>query len=258
MLKTIDNLMAPDWAASLHGLDPDIDNKIAGMGDFLRDELRLGYQILPSPRNIFRAFSRPLSNVKVLIVGQDPYPTPGHPVGLSFSVAPSVHPLPKSLQNIFRELVDDMRQNGDEFGNVVRNNKPEEDVIVTGQDTAASTLSNGDLTPWFNQGVMLMNRALTVRAGSSNSHAGKGWEEITEDAVRVLAGSHRPLVAILWGRNARSLAPLFQDNLNTLVIESAHPSPLSANGGFFGSHPFSRANRFLIEHQVTPIKWVLP
>lgn len=256
MLKTIDDLMTPDWAAASREIDPEIDAKVAKMGDFLRDELRAGYKILPAPQNIFRAFSRKLSDVKVLIVGQDPYPTPGHPVGLSFSVAPDVHPLPKSLQNIFRELSDDVRENGDKFGNVVKIAKPPEAVVD--KDTTIKAPRNGDLTPWFDQGVMLMNRALSVRVGAPNSHAGKGWEEITEDAVRILANRQQPLVAILWGRNARNLAPFFQNNPNILVIESAHPSPLSANGGFFGSCPFSRTNEFLADHHVAPINWILP
>lgn len=245
--------MAPDWVRAFRDIDPLIDDEVAKIGSFLRDEIRAGYQILPAPQNIFRAFSRPLADVKVLIVGQDPYPTPGHPVGLSFSVAPNVKPLPKSLQNIFKELSGDLQENHQKLQILAKMSKnPEVNKVKI---TTFTSPTNGDLSSWFNQGVMLMNRALTVRAGAPNSHAGHGWEEITEEAVRILAKLPVPLVAILWGRNARSLAPLFQDNPNILVIESAHPSPLSARNGFFGSRPFSRTNEFLINHDLRPIDW---
>jgi uracil-DNA glycosylase len=198
------------------------------MGDFLRAEVSAGRGYLPDGANVLRAFGEPLASVRVLIVGQDPYPTPGHPIGLSFAVAADVKPLPKSLQNIFRELITDL-------------------------DVAAP--STGDLTPWTTQGVMLLNRVLTVRPGASASHQGKGWEAVTDQAVRALAARGGPLVAILWGRQAQSLRPLLGD---VPRIESVHPSPLSASGGFFGSRPFSRANELLATQGGSPIDWTLP
>jgi uracil-DNA glycosylase len=203
------------------------------MGDFLREEVHHGYRFLPTSSNIFRAFQMPVNSVKVLIVGQDPYPTPGNAIGLAFSVAPGV-PIPASLRNIYQELENDV-----------------------GIDPPA----NGDLRPWANQGVMLLNRCLTVRAGQPASHRGKGWEKVTDQAIRTLnnrtdaEGNPLPLVAILWGRDARSLKPLLT---NANVIESAHPSPLSARHGFFGSRPFSRTNKLLTAAGVTPIDWQLP
>ncbi|MGH3665925.1 MAG: uracil-DNA glycosylase, partial [Egibacteraceae bacterium] len=169
----------------------------------------------------------PFADVRVLLVGQDPYPTPGHPIGLCFSVAADVRPLPASLANIFREY-------GDDLGH--------------------PSPSNGDLTPWTRQGVMLLNRVLTVRAGTPGSHRGKGWEAFTETAIRALLTRHRPLVAILWGGDARKLKPLLG---STPVVESAHPSPLSCRG-FFGSRPFSRANALLASQGAEPVDWRLP
>jgi uracil-DNA glycosylase len=176
---------------------------------------------------VLRAFGQPFEEVRVLIVGQDPYPTPGHPVGLSFSVAPDVQPVPRSLQNIYRELRDDL---------------------------GVPIPANGDLTPWTKQGVLLLNRVLTVQPGKSGSHAGKGWERVTDQAVRALAARDQPLVAILWGRQAQSLEPLLSD---AVCLKSVHPSPLSASGGFFGSRPFSRANALLVEHGGEPVDWRL-
>lgn len=222
--------MDPSWAEALAPVEDDIHR----MGDFLRAEHAAGRRYLPMNDRIFRAFSRPLNSTKVLIVGQDPYPTPGHPVGLSFSVEPDVRPLPASLRNIFKELTDDL---------------------------GVPTPANGDLTPWFEQGVTLLNRCLTVAVGAPNSHQGKGWEAVTEQAIRALNarvgadGRALPLVAILWGRNARSLKPLLT---NAAIIESAHPSPLSARYGFFGSKPFSRANAALASMGAQPIDWALP
>jgi uracil-DNA glycosylase len=161
-------------------------------------------------------------------VGQDPYPTPGHPIGLSFAVAADVRPLPRSLVNIFKELQDDL---------------------------GVPAPSNGDLTPWTAQGVVLLNRVLTVQPGKPASHQGKGWEKVTEQAVRALAGRGRPLVAILWGRQAQSLRPLVD---GVARIESVHPSPLSASGGFFGSKPFSRANASLAQQGAVAVDWRLP
>ena len=216
--------MDPGWAQAL----APVAERITAMGDFLRAEIAAGRRYLPSGENVLRAFKQPFDEVRILIVGQDPYPTPGHPVGLSFSVAPDVRPLPKSLINIFQEYTTDL---------------------------GLPQPSNGDLSPWTERGVLLLNRALTVAPGRPNSHQGKGWEEITEQAIRALAGRTRPLVAILWGRNARNLRPLLGD---FPCIESAHPSPMSASGGFFGSRPFSRANTLLEKQGAEPVDWTLP
>jgi uracil-DNA glycosylase len=222
--RPLTELMAPDWAQAL---EP-VADRITAMGEFLRAEIAAGRGYLPAGENVLRAFAQPVADVRVLIVGQDPYPTPGHPVGLSFSVAPQVRRLPASLANIFREYSDDL-----------------------GYPRPA----NGDLSPWAERGVMLLNRVLTVQPGNIGSHRGQGWEEVTEQAIRALAGRGGPLVAILWGRDARSLAPLLGD---TPVIESAHPSPNSADRGFFGSRPFSRASRLLEEQGGGPVDWKLP
>jgi uracil-DNA glycosylase len=222
--RPLTEIMAPDWAAAM---EP-VAGRIAAMGEFLRAEIAAGRGYLPAGSQVFRAFGQPLSGVRVLIVGQDPYPTPGHPVGLSFSVAPDVRRLPASLANIFREYTADLGYP-----------KP----------------SNGDLTPWAERGVMLLNRVLTVQPGNIGSHRGRGWEEITEQAITALAARGGPLVAILWGRDARSLAPLLG---GTPIIESAHPSPNSADRGFFGSRPFSRASRLLEEQGAGPVDWKLP
>jgi uracil-DNA glycosylase len=216
--------MDPGWAEAL----APVADRIAAMGDFLRAEIAAGRRYLPSGDNVLRAFKQPFADVKVLIVGQDPYPTPGHPIGLCFAVAPDVRPLPKSLLNIYQEYCDDL---------------------------GYPMPSNGDLTPWTEQGVLLLNRALTVRPGSPNSHKGKGWEEITDQAITALAARGGPLVAILWGSNARSLKPLLG---GTPCIESVHPSPMSAHNGFFGSRPFSRANQLLAQQSAPPVPWHLP
>lgn len=217
-------LIAADWAQAM----APAEERIAQMGRFLREEIAAGRGYLPAGDRVLRAFSLPLAEVRVLIVGQDPYPTPGHPVGLSFSVAPDVRPLPKSLVNIYRELVADL---------------------------GVPVPRDGDLTAWAQQGVMLLNRSLTVGPGRPNSHRGKGWEEVTERAIRVLVERGGPLVAILWGRDAQSLKPMLG---STPVIESPHPSPLSAHRGFFGSRPFSRANQLLVEQGGEPVDWTLP
>jgi len=198
------------------------------MGDFLREEIAAGRGYLPAGQNVLRAFSLPLRDVRVLIIGQDPYPTPGHPVGLSFSVAPGVRPIPRSLANIYQELT---------------------------ADIGCDRPSNGDLTPWFDRGVLLLNRVLTVRPGAPGSHRGKGWEAVTDCAIDALVARGGPLVAILWGRDAQSLAPRLE---GIAQIASAHPSPLSANAGFFGSRPFSRANAALAAQGAEPIDWTLP
>lgn len=228
--KKLNELMDPQWATALAPVEPNIRK----MGDFLRAELAEQRPYLPANDNIFRAFSTPMDQVKVLIVGQDPYPTPGNPIGLSFAVAPNVHPLPASLRNIFTELHTDL-----------------------GIDPP----DNGDLRPWTHQGVMLLNRCLTVGVGKPASHRGKGWEAVTEQAIKALNartdsnGKPLPLVAILWGRDARNLKPLLT---NATIVESAHPSPLSARYGFFGSRPFSRTNEALEAMGATPIDWSLP
>lgn len=221
MPKSLSQLIAPDWAAALG----DVEDDVARMGIFLRDELAGGRGYLPTGDLVLRAFTRPLADVRVLILGQDPYPTPGHPVGLSFSVARDVHPLPRSLTNIYAELQSDL---------------------------GTPPAEHGDLTHWFEQGVLLLNRVLTVRPGSPGSHRGKGWEPVTEAAVRALADRGGPLVAILWGRDAQSVQPWLGD---VPVIRSPHPSPLSARSGFFGSRPFSRANQALEAQGATPIDW---
>jgi uracil-DNA glycosylase len=223
MARPLSELIDPGWAAALEPVAP----QLARMDDFLRAEVAAGRPYLPSDDRVLRAFEAPLADVRVLIVGQDPYPTPGHPVGLSFSVDPSVRPVPRSLQNIFRELHDDL---------------------------GIPTPPDGDLTPWSRQGVMLLNRVLTVEAGASGSHRRKGWEPVTEHAIRALVERGGPLVAMLWGRDAATLRPLLGD---TPVIASAHPSPLSARAGFFGSRPFSRANELLVAAGAEPVDWSL-
>lgn len=219
-----EGLVAPDWAAAL----APVDDQIARMGAFLREEIAAGRGYLPSGAHILRAFSRPLAEVRVLVVGQDPYPTPGHPVGLSFSVAGDVRPLPRSLVNIFRELVDDL---------------------------GVPVPRDGDLSAWADHGVMLLNRCLTVMPGKPASHRGKGWETVTDRAIEVLAARGGPLAAILWGRDAASLRPRLA---GVPCVESAHPSPLSAHRGFFGSRPFSAVNRLLEEQGAEPVDWALP
>ena len=219
----LDELVAPDWAEAL----APVADRITAMGAFLREEIAAGHTYLPAGPDILRAFSEPMADVKVLITGQDPYPTPGHPMGLSFSTAPDVRPLPRSLGNIYAEL--------------------QADLDIQPAET-------GDLTPWAEQGVLLLNRVLTVRPGASASHRGKGWEAVTEQAIRALVGRDKPLVAILWGRDAQGLAPMLGD---TPRIETAHPSPLSASRGFFGSKPFSRVNALLAEQGAEPVDWDL-
>jgi uracil-DNA glycosylase len=221
--RPLSELIDPGWAIALQP----VAGQIAAMGDFLRAEVAAGRTYLPAGSNILRAFCQPFAEVRVLIVGQDPYPTPGHPVGLSFAVEPHVRPVPRSLQNIYREL---------------------------GTDLGLAAPASGDLTPWSKHGVLLLNRVLTVAPGAPASHRGKGWEVVTDQAIRALAARGTPLVAILWGRDAQSLVPL----LGTVPrIESAHPSPMSADRGFFGSRPFSRANAALVAQGSEPVDWSL-
>ncbi|MFB9776181.1 uracil-DNA glycosylase [Brevibacterium otitidis] len=221
---SLERIMAPDWAEAM----APVADQVTEMGRFLRAELAAGRRYLPAGDDVFRAFREPLAEVRVLVVGQDPYPTPGHPIGLSFAVAPEVRPLPRSLINIFRELHDDL---------------------------GVPAPPNGDLRPWQAQGVMLLNRVLTVAPGSPASHRNKGWEAVTDRAIEVLAARGGPLVAILWGRDAQSLGPRLGE---VPIIASPHPSPLSASRGFFGSRPFSRANALLTERGGQPIDWQLP
>ena len=222
--RPLQDIVEAGWAEALEPVAP----QVAAMGEFLRAEIAAGRTYLPAGEHVLRAFKQPFHDVRVLIVGQDPYPTPGHAVGLSFSVAPDVRPIPKSLVNIYKEYAEDLGH---------------------------PLPSNGDLTPWADQGVLLLNRALTVQPGKSNSHQGKGWEDVTEQAIKALAARSEPMVAILWGRNARNLRPMLGD---VPCIESAHPSPLSAHNGFFGSRPFSRANQLLADQGAAPVDWKLP
>ncbi|WP_337191686.1 uracil-DNA glycosylase [Nocardioides flavescens] len=212
--------MAPDWAEALAPVEPQVE----ALEEFLAGEPAY----LPAPERVWRAFERPLAQVQVLIVGQDPYPTPGHPVGLSFAVERDVRPLPRSLANVYRELASDL---------------------------GVTPPAHGDLTAWAEQGVMLLNRVLTVRPGESDSHRKRGWEQVTEQAIRVLAARGGPLVAVLWGKQAQSLVPLLGDVPH---VASVHPSPLSASRGFFGSRPFSAVDRLLTEQGADPIDWSLP
>jgi uracil-DNA glycosylase len=222
--RPLNEIVEAGWAKAL---EP-VAGRIAAMGDFLRAEIAAGRSYLPAGKDVLRAFQQPFDEVRVLIVGQDPYPTPGHAVGLSFSVAPEVRPLPGSLENIFRELHSD---------------------LGTGRP------STGDLTPWARQGVLLLNRALTTAPRRPAAHRGKGWEEVTDQAIRALVTRGTPLVAVLWGRDARNLRPLLGQ---VPAVESAHPSPMSADRGFFGSRPFSRANALLAEQGAAPVDWRLP
>jgi uracil-DNA glycosylase len=218
------DLVDPGWAAALAPVEPDV----AALGDFLRGEVAAGRGYLPAGANVLRAFTRPLADVRVLVAGQDPYPTPGHAVGLSFSVDPRVRPIPRSRANLYRELCADL---------------------------GCATPSNGDLSPWADRGVLLLNRVLTVRPGAPGSHRGKGWEAVTEQAIRALVARGGPLVAILWGRDAQSLVPLLGD---LPYVASPHPSPMSADRGFLGSRPFSRANQLLTAQGAEPVDWTLP
>lgn len=225
MAQPLTSIVEAGWAAAL---EP-VGDQITRMGDFLREQVASGKKYLPAGDLVLRAFKQPFDEVKVLIVGQDPYPTPGHPVGLSFSVDPKVTRLPGSLVNIFREY---------------------------SQDLGYPTPATGDLTPWAERGVLLLNRVLTVEPGKPGSHRGKGWEEVTEQAIRALAQRDEPLVAILWGRDARNTAPFLGQEVPR--IESAHPSPMSAHSGFFGTRPFSRANQLLLGQNAQPVDWKLP
>lgn len=212
------------WARAL----APVATELTGVGEFLASEREAGHTVLPAPEYLVRAFSHPFDDVRVLIVGQDPYPTPGHAIGLAFAVNADVRPLPRSLGNIYTELEADLGLP-----------RPE----------------HGDLSAWSDQGVLLLNRVLSVRSGAAASHRRHGWESVTDQAIRALVGRGHPLVAILWGKDAGTLRPLLGD---TPVLESAHPSPLSARRGFFGSRPFSGANRLLTLQGAAPVQWALP
>jgi uracil-DNA glycosylase len=221
---SLDQLVHESWVPALQPVVEDI----AAMGVFLRAEIAAGRGYLPEGPNVLRAFAQPFDDVRVLIVGQDPYPTPGHAVGLSFSVTATTRPLPRSLGNIFTEYSNDL---------------------------SLPAPTSGDLSPWAQQGVLLLNRVLTVSPGSPGSHRGKGWEAVTDQAIAALVARDRPLVAILWGRDAQTLRPALAD---TPTVMSAHPSPMSADRGFFGSRPFTRVDELLIGQGSPPMDWRLP
>ncbi|MFW5471476.1 uracil-DNA glycosylase [Knoellia sp. CPCC 206435] len=222
--RPLADLVHPSWATAL----APVEGEITRLGAFLRAEVAAGHGYLPGGDHVLRAFQQPLDDVRVLVVGQDPYPTPGHPIGLSFAVAPEVRPLPRSLVNIHAELQSDL---------------------------GVPAPTTGDLTPWAERGVLLLNRVLTVRPGASASHRGKGWEQVTDCAIDALVARGGPLVAVLWGRDARAL----RSRLDGIpCVESAHPSPLSARSGFFGSRPFSRVNDLLAQQGADPLDWRLP
>ncbi|MBT1672323.1 MULTISPECIES: uracil-DNA glycosylase [Curtobacterium] len=222
--RPLADLVDPGWADALAPVEPDVHR----IGAWLRDETAAGRHYLPAGGDVLRAFTSPFDAVTVLVVGQDPYPTPGHPIGLSFAVDPAVRPVPRSLANIYRELADDL---------------------------GVTPPPHGDLRAWSDQGVLLLNRVLTVQAGEAGSHRGKGWESVTDQAVRALVARGTPLVAVLWGAQAGSVRPLLGD---TPVVASAHPSPLSASRGFFGSRPFSQVNALLESQGAPPVDWTLP
>lgn len=222
MNQPLSSIMSEDWAAAL----APVEEQIHAMGAFLREEHAAGYRTFPPAADIFNAFRRPMSRVKVLIIGQDPYPTPGNAMGLSFSVHRGMT-LPRSLNNIYKELQDDL---------------------------GIAPADHGDLSCWADEGVMLLNRVLTVRESDAGSHRGKGWEEITECAIRALVARNQPLVGLLWGADARKCAPMLQPYPS---VESAHPSPLSARRGFFGSRPFSTVNSLLVQQGAEPVDWTV-
>jgi uracil-DNA glycosylase len=227
VIITSDDLLAPvheSWRACL----TDHGDVLADIAGFLNSERAEGRGFLPGEHLVMRALSVPLPEVRVLILGQDPYPTPGHAVGLAFSVAPDISPVPASLRNIFTELSDDI---------------------------AVPIADSGDLTPWTDQGVLLLNRVLTVTPGAAGSHWGRGWEGITLAVVRELARVSPGFVAVLWGNSAAHVSSELGD---APVLRSAHPSPLSAYRGFFGSRPFSWANRELTRLGFDPVDWSLP
>ena len=211
----------PSWLSAFNR----VSDSLRVIEKHLEDERDAGIPIAPDSADIFRAFRSPLDTVRVLILGQDPYPTPGHAVGLAFSTNRDVRPLPRSLTNIYTELRDDV---------------------------GIPPAEHGDLSQWVDQGVLLLNTSLTVREGEVGSHRSWPWKDVTGAALRALAERGGPLVAVLWGREAQWAAPLLS---GIELIESAHPSPLSARRGFFGSRPFSRVNGLLATQGADPIDW---
>jgi uracil-DNA glycosylase len=207
---------------------------LAAVERFLGGEQVEGRSWVPAPERILAALAMPLERVRVLVVGQDPYPTPGHAIGLAFAVDRAVRPLPRSLVNILTELEADLR---------------------------LPRPSHGDLSAWVEQGVLLLNRVLTVAHGTPGSHRGQGWEEVTDAVVDGLLADRtrrgEPLVALLWGRDAQELAPRLRAG-GAEVLTAPHPSPLSAHRGFLGSRPFSRTNALLEAAGAAPIDWRLP
>ena len=206
--------MHVEWRRELAHLEPQFDEI---------ESVLEGQSIAPDYAKIMRALELPISSIRVVIIGQDPYPTRGFAQGLAFSVGAEISPLPATLRNIFKEL---------------------------STDYPSSRHDNGDLARWSNQGVLLLNRILTTRVGQSLAHIHIGWQEITNEIARVL-GAHS-IVAILWGKNAQELSGYFRSDL---TITSAHPSPLSAYRGFFGSRPFSRTNEILTNRGIANIRW---
>lgn len=204
----------PEWRDALSGVVANIEELETSLA---KDEFQ------PPPHQVLRVLELPISKIRVVIFGQDPYPTPGHATGLAFSVTRDVKMLPMSLRNIFKELSDDL---------------------------GCPTRAHGDLSSWSDQGVALLNRVLTVPNGVTNGHKNLGWEKVTDEIARTLG--EQKTVAILWGNNAKSLTHYFKDKW---VISSVHPSPLSAHRGFYGSRPFSKANAILKEHGLGTIDW---
>lgn len=215
----------PSWNESLL---PELQkNYMRSLKAFLHTEKDQGRIIFPHSSLWFNALNTtPLNEVKVVILGQDPYPTPGHAHGLCFSVQPEVKPIPKSLINIYKELEDDLG------------------IVNT----------NGNLQHWAAQGILLLNSVLTVQSGNANSHQGKGWEAFTDKIISVVNDLDRPVVFVLWGAYAQKKGAVI-DEARHLVIRSPHPSPLSAHRGFFGSKPFSKINSFLKQHGQQEINW---
>jgi uracil-DNA glycosylase len=226
----LDDLVGDGWADVL----VPVADRIAALGDFLRAEQAAGRPFAPAGPRVLAALRMPLSAVRVLIVGQDPYPTPGHAIGLAFATERSVRPLPRSLSNILTELETDL---------------------------GLPRPAHGDLSAWVDQGVLLLNRVLTVAHGAPGSHRGQGWEQVTDAIVDgLLADRARrgaPLIALLWGRDAQELAPRLHAG-GADVLSAPHPSPLSAHRGFLGSRPFSAANALLEAAGATPVDWRLP
>lgn len=216
-------LIHPSWVEPLSPVRGQLD----ALAEFLSSEQSTGRGFLPTSDNLLRAFQIPFEHVRVVIVGQDPYPTPGHAIGLSFAVSSGTKRLPRSLSNILTELSSDLGE-------------PVSDPTALGR--------------WSDQGVMLLNRVLSVEPGKAGSHRKRGWESLTECALRALdVRSQEPLIAVLWGNDAKTAAAFLP---RAKIISSAHPSPLSASSGFFGSRPFTQVNDYLVKQSSVPIKWL--